>query len=301
MESERPEENGERDGPLVHGISADLLPHLWRFRTLFRNGRDAEKVLRFALRLSLDFFAAQEGCIATVQPGGDEAKILFPAPPEAWWDRSMLAGFLRGDKVRVPPELMLARIRRHGRMWGALAIRLPGGNYHWEERQAFSSIGALANELIDQIDRDRVRKVRARVDRKVMEQSQPKHLLGAVLHDQGQWPRAWPGDLPFHRRRDARAVPDRERSWLRHAGPRVATRFGGGLCMSMEPQGARILVVDDDPGILHAVSRILGRRHHVTCVASGPAAIEEANRLRPDLAVVDIRLPEMTGFEVTRA
>jgi len=71
--------------------------------------------------------------------------------------------------------------------------------------------------------------------------------------------------------------------------------------MSMEPQGARILVVDDDPGILHAVSRILGRRHHVTCVATGPAAIEEAQRLRPDLAVVDIRLPEMTGFEVTRA
>ncbi len=71
--------------------------------------------------------------------------------------------------------------------------------------------------------------------------------------------------------------------------------------MSLDPQGARILVVDDDPGILHAVSRILGRRHHVTCVATGPAAIEEAKRLRPDLAIVDIRLPEMTGFEVTRA
>jgi sigma-B regulation protein RsbU (phosphoserine phosphatase) len=67
-----------------------------------------------------------------------------------------------------------------------------------------------------------------------------------------------------------------------------------------EPQGARILVVDDDPGILHALSRILGRRHHVTCVASGPEALEAARRLRPDLAVVDIRLPVMTGFEVTR-
>jgi len=70
--------------------------------------------------------------------------------------------------------------------------------------------------------------------------------------------------------------------------------------VSMEPHGARILVVDDDPGILHALSRILGRRHHVTCVASGAAALEAAQRLRPDLAVVDIRLPEMTGFEVTR-
>jgi phosphoserine phosphatase RsbU/P len=70
--------------------------------------------------------------------------------------------------------------------------------------------------------------------------------------------------------------------------------------VSIEPHSARILVVDDDPGILHALSRILGRRHHVTCVSSGPAALEQAQSLRPDLAVVDIRMPEMTGFEVTR-
>ena len=69
----------------------------------------------------------------------------------------------------------------------------------------------------------------------------------------------------------------------------------------MEPQGARILVIDDDPGILRAVSRILGRRHHVVCVGSGEQALDEARRLRPDLAVVDIRLPAMNGFEVTRA
>lgn len=69
----------------------------------------------------------------------------------------------------------------------------------------------------------------------------------------------------------------------------------------MEPQGARILVIDDDPGILRAVSRILGRGHHVVCVGSGEQALDEARRLRPDLAVVDIRLPAMNGFEVTRA
>ena len=41
---------------------------------------------------------------------------------------------------------------------------------------------ALANELIDQIDQERVREVRARVDRKVLEQSHPKHLFYEVLH-----------------------------------------------------------------------------------------------------------------------
>jgi sigma-B regulation protein RsbU (phosphoserine phosphatase) len=70
--------------------------------------------------------------------------------------------------------------------------------------------------------------------------------------------------------------------------------------VSTEPAGATILIVDDDPGILRAVSRVLGRRHKVTCVATGAEALREVSRLRPDLAVVDIRLPEMTGFEVTR-
>jgi two-component system, NtrC family, sensor kinase len=172
----------DRDGPLSRGVFSDLLPHLWRFRTQFREGRDAEKVLRSALRLGLDFFGAHEGCVATVQPGGEEARILLPVPSDCWWDRLMLAGFLRGDKVRVPPELMLARIRRHGRMWGALAVRGPSAGYHWDARQAFSSIGELANELIDQIDQERVREVRARVDRKVLEQSLPKHLFYEVLH-----------------------------------------------------------------------------------------------------------------------
>jgi sigma-B regulation protein RsbU (phosphoserine phosphatase) len=69
--------------------------------------------------------------------------------------------------------------------------------------------------------------------------------------------------------------------------------------MSTEPRGARILVVDDDPGILRAVSRVLGRRHHVACATDGAEGLAEARRWRPDLAIVDIRLPEMTGFEVT--
>jgi phosphoserine phosphatase RsbU/P len=69
----------------------------------------------------------------------------------------------------------------------------------------------------------------------------------------------------------------------------------------LDPQGAHILVIDDDPGILRAVSRILGRRHHVVGVESGEAAIDQARRQRPDMAVVDIRLPAMNGFEVTRA
>src|SRR5262249_25793069 len=130
----------------------------------------------------LDRFRASEGCVATIRSGSEEARVCFGVPSDAGWDRPMLAQFLRGSKVRVPPDVMLARIRRHGRMWGVLAVRAPGVEYHWDARQALSSIGALANEMIDQIDRERVREVRARVDRKVLEQSQPKHLFYEILH-----------------------------------------------------------------------------------------------------------------------
>jgi len=130
----------------------------------------------------MELFAATEGAIVTVGPEWEGARILLSMPEDSSWDRDLLAGFLRGEKVRVPAELMLARIRRHGRMWGALVVRAAGMSLHWDARQAFSAIGSAANELIDQIDQDRIREVRARVDRKILEQSQPKHLAYELLH-----------------------------------------------------------------------------------------------------------------------
>jgi sigma-B regulation protein RsbU (phosphoserine phosphatase) len=46
---------------------------------------------------------------------------------------------------------------------------------------------------------------------------------------------------------------------------------------------------------------VLGKRHKVATAASGADALREAAAFRPDLAVVDIRLPDTTGFELTRA
>jgi CheY-like chemotaxis protein len=61
---------------------------------------------------------------------------------------------------------------------------------------------------------------------------------------------------------------------------------------------SRILVVDDDPGMLRAVERVLGGSHHVLATTSPGEAILEAGAVNPDLAIVDIRMPEMDGFEL---
>jgi serine phosphatase RsbU (regulator of sigma subunit) len=66
----------------------------------------------------------------------------------------------------------------------------------------------------------------------------------------------------------------------------------------MSPTRARILVVDDDPGVLHAVRRVLGDEHELACTPSPAEAQALAARFDPDLAILDVRMPEVDGFEL---
>ncbi|HEY7290155.1 MAG TPA: SpoIIE family protein phosphatase [Vicinamibacterales bacterium] len=61
---------------------------------------------------------------------------------------------------------------------------------------------------------------------------------------------------------------------------------------------ARILVVDDEPGILRAVDRILGTEHTIIGTRSSRDALSLAASVLPDLAIVDIRMPDLDGFEL---
>jgi sigma-B regulation protein RsbU (phosphoserine phosphatase) len=61
---------------------------------------------------------------------------------------------------------------------------------------------------------------------------------------------------------------------------------------------AKILVVDDEPGMLRAVERILAPEHAVTTVASPTEALEIAGSMHPDLVICDISMPKMDGFDV---
>ena len=63
----------------------------------------------------------------------------------------------------------------------------------------------------------------------------------------------------------------------------------------------RILVVDDEPSITDLVAtalRYVG--FEVEVASTGRAALAAADAFRPDLLVLDVMLPDMDGFEVTR-
>src|SRR5499433_1716768 len=62
-----------------------------------------------------------------------------------------------------------------------------------------------------------------------------------------------------------------------------------------------ILVVDDSPVNLSVLVRILeGSSYRILVARSGRAALEIARRTQLDLILLDVAMPEMTGFEVCR-
>ncbi len=64
---------------------------------------------------------------------------------------------------------------------------------------------------------------------------------------------------------------------------------------------ARVLVVDDEPNITDLVGtalRYVG--FEVATAATGREALEQARAFRPELIVLDVMLPDLDGFEVTR-
>ncbi|MFI6862201.1 response regulator transcription factor [Streptomyces sp. NPDC050421] len=67
------------------------------------------------------------------------------------------------------------------------------------------------------------------------------------------------------------------------------------------PGRGHVLVVDDDPTVAEVVAGYLtGAGYEVARAADGPAALEQYAARRPDLAVLDLMLPGMDGFEVCR-
>jgi two-component system KDP operon response regulator KdpE len=66
--------------------------------------------------------------------------------------------------------------------------------------------------------------------------------------------------------------------------------------------GARVLVVDDELAILRAVQTNLARHDfRVETATNALEALEVYARVRPDLVLLDLGLPDMDGLEVIRA
>lgn len=69
----------------------------------------------------------------------------------------------------------------------------------------------------------------------------------------------------------------------------------------MSKSGARILVVDDEIEIVRALQRsLVAHGYEVFAVGSGEEALEAVERHRPDLILLDLGLPGISGLEVCK-
>jgi DNA-binding response OmpR family regulator len=65
---------------------------------------------------------------------------------------------------------------------------------------------------------------------------------------------------------------------------------------------ARILIAEDEPDIRELVAftlRFAG--YEVTATPNGEDALHQASQIIPDLIIMDVRMPKMTGYEACRA
>ena len=67
------------------------------------------------------------------------------------------------------------------------------------------------------------------------------------------------------------------------------------------PDRPRVLIAEDHPAVAKAVCRVLALDCDVVgTVANGSAVLEAAQRLQPDVIVIDLNLPEVDGLEACR-
>ena len=69
--------------------------------------------------------------------------------------------------------------------------------------------------------------------------------------------------------------------------------------MTSETETFRVLIVEDDESISEIVSRVLNAEGYETCVAeNGVKGIEKYYLTLPDLIILDVKMPEMDGWEM---
>ena len=67
------------------------------------------------------------------------------------------------------------------------------------------------------------------------------------------------------------------------------------------PPGRKVLIIEDQPDARRALQRLLQIWGHQVEVASdGPGGVEAATKSNPDIALVDVGLPGLDGYEVAR-
>src|ERR1700730_19437112 len=62
-----------------------------------------------------------------------------------------------------------------------------------------------------------------------------------------------------------------------------------------------VLIADSWPVVVQGLRKVLGAQHNfkiVACCSDGMSCVEAIRSLRPDIAILDISMPGLTGLEI---
>src|SRR5262249_25741034 len=88
-------------------------------------------------------------------------------------------------------------------------------------------------------------------------------------------------------------------------GPAALAHAGGNrsMNMAMRSEKMRVLIADDEPRARQFLEKLLSEHPEVDVVGAargGAEAIEKIAALKPDVAFLDIHMPDLSGLEVAR-
>jgi len=88
-------------------------------------------------------------------------------------------------------------------------------------------------------------------------------------------------------------------SWLIYHIQREDKKIGNHIANSnLVSERSSLLIVDDDKSSLLVLNDILSDNYTIFAARNGLEGIERANEYKPDLIVLDVLMPEMSGYEV---
>jgi len=70
--------------------------------------------------------------------------------------------------------------------------------------------------------------------------------------------------------------------------------------MTQATRRRRVLIVEDEPALRLSYDRAFRPRYDLAFATNGAEALEQLSQQRPDVAVLDMRLPDTDGIELLR-
>lgn len=68
----------------------------------------------------------------------------------------------------------------------------------------------------------------------------------------------------------------------------------------MKNENKNILICDDDPGVRESLRLILERDYNLFFARNGRDAVRRVESLRPDLLIMDVKMPLLNGLEALK-